>query len=98
MYLRRAQRLHAAGKIDAMVVLAINNVKTGFVAWDHMLEDGEADAVTTHLGDDDVVKGLWVSGATGKDKKAWLDFERKIEKTDKLIVLVVNFDALLSEQ
>jgi SNF2 family DNA or RNA helicase len=98
MYLKRAERLHALGKIDAMVVLAINNVKTGFVAWPHMLEDGEHDAVTTHLGDDNVVKGLWCSGATGKDKAAWQDFERKIEKTDKLIVLVVNFDALLSEQ
>lgn len=44
------------------------------------------------------VKGVWISGATGKDKKAWEQFERDIVRTDKLIVLVVNFDALLSQQ
>lgn len=100
MYLRRAQRLHAAGKIDAMLVLAINSVKTNFVAWPHMLEDlgEEADAVTTHLGDDDVIKGVWVSGATGRDKKAWSEFERQIDQPKgKLIVLVVNFESLMSE-
>lgn len=100
MYLRRAQIQHAAGEIDAMIVLAINSLKTNFVAWPHMLEelDEEADAVTTHLGDDDVVKGVWISGATGRNKKAWQQFERDIDKTDKLIVLVINFEALLSEQ
>lgn len=98
MYLRRAQNLHAAGKIDAMVVLAINSLKTNFIAWPHMLDAGEYDAVTTHIGDDDVVKGLWISGATGEDKKAWANFEKKSAKTDKLIILVVNFESLLSEQ
>lgn len=98
MILRRAEKLHARGKIDALVVMAINSVKTNFVAWPHMLEDGEADAVTTHLGDDNVVKGVWNASGGSKDKKAWADFEKKIEKTDKLIVLVVNFESLLSEQ
>ncbi len=98
MILRRAQMLHECDKIDAVVVMAINSVKTNFVAWPHMLEEGEYDAVTTHIGDDNVVKGVWVAGATGKDKRAWEDFERKIDKTDKLIVLIVNFDALLSAQ
>jgi SNF2 family DNA or RNA helicase len=100
MYLRRGELLHQSGQIDAMLVLAINSVKTNFVAWPHMLEelDEEADSVTTHIGDDNVVKGVWVSGATGRDKKAWEDFEKKIEKTDKMIVLVVNFESLLSEQ
>jgi hypothetical protein len=98
MILRRAQIDHAKGLIDALVVFAINSVKTNFVAWDHMLEDGECDAVTEHIGDDDVVKGVWCASATGQDKKAWARFEDQIEKTDKLIVLVVNFDALRSEQ
>lgn len=97
MYLRRGQILHAEGKIDAMVVMAINSVKTNFVAWPHMLEDNEYDAVSTHLGDDNVVKGVWMASGTAADKKAWADFERKADKTDKLIVLVVNFESLLSE-
>lgn len=98
MYLRRGQIMHEAGEIEAMVVLTINSIKTNFVAWPHMLEDDEHDAVTEHLGDDNVVKGVWISGATGKDKRAWEDFEKKINKTNKLIILVVNFDALLSSQ
>lgn len=97
MYLRRAERLHQCGKIDAVFILCINSLKTNFVAWPHMLEDGEYDAVSTHLGDDGVVKGVWISGASGRNKAAWSDFESKASKTDKLIVVVVNFEALLSE-
>jgi SNF2 family DNA or RNA helicase len=98
MILRRAEIAHAAGKIDALLVFAINSVKTNFVAWDHQLEDDEADAVTTHLGDDNVVKAVWMANATAKDRKAWESWEQKIAKTDKLIILVVNFEALLSKQ
>lgn len=96
MFLRRAALAHEAGLIDVAIVLAPNSVKTNWVAWDHMLEPGEMDEVTKHLRD--VVRGVWVSGATGKDKKAWAKFECEIDRSNHLVILAVNYEALLSEQ
>ena len=83
------------GKIEAMLVIAPNSVKTSWVAWPHMLDKGEEDQVATHIGND-VVKGVWVSGATGKDRQAWEEFEQSVDKTNQLIILSMNYEALLN--
>jgi hypothetical protein len=97
-----AYREFERGKIDALLVLAPNNVKPGWVSWDHWLDKGEMDQVTDHLGDklEHIDKGVWVSSATGEDKKCWADFEKKInsKRRGKFIILSVNYEALLSEQ
>lgn len=97
-----AYREYERGRIDALLVLAPNNVKASWVSWDHWQEPGEMDQVTDHLGDrlENIIKGVWVSSASGKDKKAWTAFEEAINKCSKgkLIILVVNYEALLSEQ
>lgn len=98
MALRAAQGAWERGEIDAMLVIVPNSIKTSWVAWDHLQEDGDLDEIQKHLGDDNVVKGVWINGATGDTKRAWERFETKCEKTSKPIVLVVNYEALLSEQ
>lgn len=97
-FLKRAEREFGRGKIDAAIVISPNSVKTNWVAWDHMQEEDEVDEVQKHLGTDHVIRGVWLSGATGADKKAWEKFERDIEHTDKLIILSVNYESLLTEQ
>lgn len=86
-------------RIDALLVFSPNSVKTNWVSWPHMLEDGEMDEVTKHIGDEHIVKGVWLSASTGKDKKAWANFEKTLNDPkavkDKLIVLSVNYEALL---
>lgn len=100
--LRDAWRAYQDGRIDAVLVLAPNNVKDGWVKWDHMKESPvDEDQTTIHLREHlaKIIKGLWVGGATGKDKKAWADFESSIaNRHHKLIVLAVNYEALLGEQ
>ena len=97
--LKEAEQLHREGKIDALVIFAKNSGKTNWVIWDHMIEDPieDVDAVSLHLADYPVIKGLWIGQATGKDKQCWAEFERKIngDTRGKLIVLVVNWQALL---
>lgn len=100
--LKDAWREFEAGRIDAVLVLAPNNVKDQWVKWDHMKENADdVDEVTKHLGDKlaRIIKGLWVSSAHGDDKKSWAEFEQAINRRHhKLIVLSINYEALLIEQ
>lgn len=99
VFLKEAEQFHRDGKIDAAVIFSKNSGKTNWVIWDHMIEDPEEDrdAVSDHLAGYPVIKGLWISQATGDDKKCWADFEKKIngDTRGKLIILVVNYQALL---
>lgn len=86
------------GRINALLVFAPNDVKTNWVAWPHMLEPGEKDAVDDHMAPDiKVTKGVWVSTPNAQEKKAWRHFEEMIA-TDRdagqLVVLAANYDAL----
>lgn len=83
------------GRIEALIVFAPNSVKTNWVAWDHMLEEDEKDALTAHCPPDvSVVKGVWSSAATGIDKRCWKAFEEEINaRGNRLIVMVVNYEA-----
>lgn len=99
MALKASERSFVRGRIDAMIVISPNSVKTNWCAWDHMQEDGEIDEVQKHLGTDGVIRGVWLSNPTGANKKAWEQFERDIEKRkDRLIILSVNYESLLTEQ
>lgn len=98
MALKVSERAFGRGKIEAMIVVSPNSVKTNWCAWDHMQEDGEIDEVQKHLGTDHTIRGVWLSSPTGAAKKAWEQFERAIVRTDKLIILSVNYESLLTEQ
>lgn len=90
---------HLKGRIDALLVLCPNSVKTSWVAFPHMLEPGdEPDQVDLHIPQANAIKGVWVSNPRADDKKAWADFENKIndKPVRRLIVLAVNYEALLS--
>lgn len=97
-----AWRAFDAGRIDAVLVMSPNNVKDGWVKWDHNRDgDDDEDQVTTHLRDKlpRIVKGVWMNGATGKNKKAWADFEERMaNRNNKLVILSVNYESLLTSQ
>ena len=86
------------GRIDALLVLAPNSVKTNWVMWDHMLEEGDTpDAVDTHMSEVvPVRKAVWISASRKDDKREWGEFEDYLScRTDKnLIILTVNYDAI----
>jgi SNF2 family DNA or RNA helicase len=99
MALKVAERDFEEGVIDAVIVVCPNSVKTSWVAWDHNLEDGDVDEVAKHLGNDYVHKAVWISGATGENKKAWEKWERGLVRSQyKLIALAINYESLLTEQ
>jgi SNF2 family DNA or RNA helicase len=87
------------GRIEALLVLCPNSVKTSWVAWPHMLEEGDdPDQVDKHIPDARAIKGVWTSAMTGENKKAWAAFEKTINaKPSRLIVLSVNYEALLGD-
>jgi hypothetical protein len=79
------------GRIDALLVVAPNSVKTNWVSW-----DGD-DAVDQHMAPDvPVVKGVWISNAGKAETGRWKEFEKSIQSgtKGKLIVLTVNYDAI----
>jgi len=91
-------------RIEAMLVVAPNSVKTNWVMWEcHKEEEGDMDALEDHMAPDiDVVKGVWISQPNRDEKAEWKAFEREITRlvnlpkgTKKpLVVLSVNIDAL----
>lgn len=95
------------GRIDALLVIAPNSVKTSWVSWPHQLESPEdQDQVERWLGTEQVIKGVHLSNPKAIDKRAWAGFEQAMNDKSrlaksgnrKLIVLAVNFEALLSDQ
>lgn len=100
--LQDAWRWYEAGEIDAVLVLAPNNVKDGWVKWPHMDSEDDHDEITNTFRSEvqaRIIKGLWISNATGEDKKCWKEFEDRIDHPQhKLIVLSVNYESLLTEQ
>lgn len=100
--LKDAWRAYSAGDIDAVLVLSPNNVKDSWVKWDHMMENpDDEDQVTIHLRDhlSQIVKGVWINGATGQSKKCWAEYEDRLDHIqNKLVFLSVNYEALLGSQ
>jgi SNF2 family DNA or RNA helicase len=90
------------GELDAVIVLAPNNVKDQWCKWPHMVNgEDDIDEVTKHLGTHAarIVKGLWISNASGQNKKCWREFEDRIsEPNNKFIILATNYEALLIDQ
>lgn len=99
--LQDAWRAFDAGEIDAVLVLAPNNVKDSWVKWPHMVEGDDVDETTLTLGaySSRILKGLWISGATKDNKRCWNEFEDAINRRHhKLVILSANYEALLTEQ
>jgi hypothetical protein len=97
-----AWRAYDGGEIDAVLVMAPNNVKDSWVKWPHMVED-EPDQVDQWLPEhkSKIIKGIWIGSgdATKQDKKCWAEFEDRISnRHHKLVILSINYEALLSEQ
>lgn len=88
---------YLAGRIEALLVLCPNSVKTNWVAW------SEVDATDKHLT---IIvprdKAVWISNSNAAEKKLWENFEDEIEflieregkMNDTLIILSVNYDAI----
>lgn len=100
--LQDAWRWYEAGKIDALLILAPNNVKDGWVKWPHMDTPEDHDEITNTFKPEiqtRIIKGLWISNATSANKKCWKEFEDRIQNPqNKLVVLSVNYESLLTEQ
>lgn len=79
-------------KIDALLVIAPNSVKTNWVSWQG------ADEISNHMPPDvKYVKAVWISDANGAERKLWKDFEIKLARRqrDEMIVLAINIDAII---
>lgn len=85
-------------KIDALIVINKNSVKTNWVTLDQNPE--EPDAVDQWLpGDIPHIKGLWQSGANKAEQKQWSDFMgQAVLGRGGLAIMSVNYDALLMER
>jgi len=89
-------------RIDALLVISPNSVKTNWVMWDcHKEHEDDKDAIEDHMPSDvPVVKGVWISQSKGRERAEWMKFEDEIstlatERTrNSLVVLSVNVDAL----
>ncbi len=89
-------------RIDALLVLAPNSVKTNWVMWECHKEDPEdIDAIEDHMAPDvPVTKGVWISQPDGPEKAEWKNFEDRISALasegdrHSLVILTVNVDAL----
>jgi hypothetical protein len=86
------------GKIDALIIINKNSVKTNWVTVDDAPD--EKDAVDTWLPDDvPRIKGLWMSNANKAEQKQWSDFMgQAVLKRGGMAIISVNYDALLMER
>jgi hypothetical protein len=82
-------------RIDALLVLSPNSVKTNWVAW------GEVDAVDKHMAEIVPVEAaVWISQSNAEEKRYWKAFEDYLVKRaagsdeKKLLILSVNYDAI----
>lgn len=89
-------------RIDALLVLAPNSVKTNWVMWEcHKEDPDDIDAIEDHMAPDvPVTKGVWISQPDGQERAEWKSFEDQISEIassgtrKSLVVLTVNVDAL----
>ena len=81
---------YRTGKIDALIVVAPNAVKGNWVAWDGF------DEVTNHMADDILThKFVFNSDAKADELRAWKRMEERARKEPALIIVAVNYEALL---
>ena len=88
-------------RIDAMLVISPNSVKTNWVMAEcHKTHPSDMDAIEDHMPDDvPVVKGVWISSANAQERQEWELFEKRINEAaasprSSLVLLSVNVDAL----
>lgn len=85
------------GRIDAVLILTINSVKSNWVIWDCDKDhEDDKDAVDTHMAPDiPYVKGVWISQTRREQDKYWDKFVDAVStEKNKLFVLAANIDAL----
>ncbi len=88
---------YRAGKIDCLIILCPNSVKTNWVNPDEDLADEDTwDEVTRDMAPDiPYVKGTWFATPRGKARDAFKDFEKALEsKTNKLLIFSCNIDGI----
>jgi SNF2 family DNA or RNA helicase len=79
-------------RIDALLVIAPNSVKTNWISW-----EGQ-DEIANHMPPDiKYVKAVWISDANAGERKAWKDFEIALARRtrDQMIALAINIDAII---
>jgi len=87
------------GRIDAMLVIAPNSVKSNWVDSEDTFSvtnnPGDMDEITKHMADDvPVNKGAWVSSQNKREKKLYKEFRSRWDDTNCLHILVVNVEAI----
>ena len=91
-------------RVDAMLVIAPNSVKTNWVMWEcHKEFPEDMDAIEDHMAHDiPYTKGVWISQPNGAEKAEWDEFLLQLnnQSTEKksLVILTVNVDALNVER
>lgn len=77
-------------KIDAVIVFAPNSVKLNWASWD------DKDEITNHMAPDiKYHKFVFKSDPDAADRKAWADMEKRAAKEPGLVIIVVNYEALI---
>jgi SNF2 family DNA or RNA helicase len=85
------------GRIDCLLVLAPNSVKTNWVNPEEDVNDQDTwDEVTKHMAPDiPVIKAAWFASPSPKAKREMAEFEEAIRlKTSRLLVFAINVDGL----
>lgn len=82
------------GRIEALLIVAPNSVKSNWVDWESYEE--EPDEIDNHMPPDiDYTKGVWISTTRKFERLAWDRFEAKLTTPwGRLVILAVNYDAL----
>lgn len=79
-------------RIDGLLVISPNSVKTNWVSND---EGDEPDEIAKHMAPDiPYEKGVWFSNSTAAQRKAWSSFEDKWRTSRSLLILSVNVESL----
>lgn len=88
-------------RIDCLVVLAPNSVKTNWVNPEEDINDPDTwDETTKHLAPDiPYVKAAWFASPKGDAKAVQAAFEKALDtKTNKLLIYVMNIDGISPER
>ena len=81
---------YRTGKVDAAIVFAPNSVKLNWASWD------DKDEITNHMAPDiKYHKFVFKSDPDAADRKAWADMEKRAAHEEGLVIIVVNYEALI---
>lgn len=85
------------GRIDGLIVLAPNSVKTNWVNTYDGDDPDEFDEIRKHMPPDvPYIKAAHFAGPNQVQRTAWQNFERQLVNTKKFAILAINIEGLTS--